>query len=105
MAPLYPLISQLGIAPPRPPLVAHFSRWTLLSPHSLSWPTAHSPAARNCGELVRRGPYRSVRLYIVFMICDPPRPPPPPPNPPPPPPNSATLILWITLRSIRSVAC
>src|SRR5271156_4424957 len=76
--------------------VANFSRWTLLNPHSFNWPAAQSPAARNCGELVRRGPYRSVKLYIVSIIgtgvAAPPRPP-PPPAPPAFPPASAALIL------------
>src|SRR5580704_2351457 len=85
------------------------SRCTLLSPHSFNWLTAQSPAARYCGELVKRGPYRSVRLYIVSMSGgrSGPRPPPRPPPPPPPPalPISAVLILWMTLRSIFSVCC
>src|ERR1035441_1864771 len=97
-----------GPALPRPPpprpsdFVDHFSRWTLLSPHSLSWPTAQSPAARYCGELVRRGPYRSVRLYMVSMMG---APRPAPTRPPPPPPNSAVLILCITFRSTRATGC
>src|SRR5262249_32967117 len=42
------------------PKVPHFSRCALLAPQDFSVLTAHSDAARNPGEFVRRGPLASV---------------------------------------------
>src|SRR4051794_29963562 len=70
IAPLYAVTCHPGIAPEGTPSVCHFSSWTLLRPHSFSCPAAHEPAALNWGELVRRGPYLSVRYQTVSMTLE-----------------------------------
>src|ERR1019366_6724762 len=54
------LASRSSFDQPRPN-GPHGSSWTFASPQELSVLTVYSPASRIFGELVRRGPYTSVR--------------------------------------------
>src|SRR5882672_872998 len=48
----------------------HDSLWTFDKPHSPSFLTAQSPACRNPGDPVTRGPYTSASQMTCSMACD-----------------------------------